>query len=535
MAFRFVTLTAGFSLLFGVLGWNLYHLQVQQGPYYVERAQARTEAQAALELRRGEIFFTDRSGTDIPAALNRDYPVIYASPNEIHDPEGVTERLAPILHLDPKGLTAALGNAKSMFKLLVDKASPEVVDAVAKENIGGVYVGDKQHRFYPFERLGAQLIGFVGMNADIATPAGLYGIEKLRNEELAAGDDVHLTIDRNLQAEAEQKLAELIPQYRATGGTIIVEEPKTGKILALASKPDFDPNVYADSPINSFLNPAVQYLYEPGSVMKPFTMAAAIGSGALTPTSTFTDVGHITLNGKTISNFNNNAYGTITMTNVIENSVNMGAVYAESKAGNQRFYEYLTRFGFGEPTGVDLPDELAGNLKNLERKDARQIDFATASFGQGVAVTPIQLINAFAAIANGGLLMRPYVDAHAAPYVVRRVMDEATARAVAGMMESSVVFNKLAAIPSFRVAGKTGTALIPNFATGGYTDELIHTYVGFAPVSDPRLVILAKMDRPQVGELAGLTVVPAFRDLMEFALNYYSIPPDNLKTVPSAP
>jgi len=373
------------------------------------------------------------------------------------------------------------------------------------------------------------------MNADIATPAGLYGIEKLRNEELAAGDDVHLTIDRNLQAEAEQKLAELIPQYRATGGTIIVEEPKTGKILALASKPDFDPNVYADSPINSFLNPAVQYLYEPGSVMKPFTMAAAIGSGALTPTSTFTDVGHITLNGKTISNFNNNAYGTITMTNVIENSVNMGAVYAESKAGNQRFYEYLTRFGFGEPTGVDLPDELAGNLKNLERKDARQIDFATASFGQGVAVTPIQLINAFAAIANGGLLMRPYVDAHAAPYVVRRVMDEATARAVAGMMESSVVFNKLAAIPSFRVAGKTGTALIPNFATGGYTDELIHTYVGFAPVSDPRLVILAKMDRPQVGELAGLTVVPAFRDLMEFALNYYSIPPDNLKTVPSAP
>ncbi|MFH1193164.1 MAG: penicillin-binding protein 2 [Candidatus Jorgensenbacteria bacterium] len=535
MAFRFVTLTAGFSLLFGGLGWNLYHLQVQQGAYYVERAQARTEAQAALELRRGEIFFTDRSGTDIPAALNRDYPVIYASPKEIRDPEGAVERLAPILPLDQKTLTAALGNTKSAFKLLVDKASPEIVDAVAKENIVGVYVGDKQHRFYPFERLAAQLLGFVGVNADIATPTGLYGIEKLRDDELAAGGDVHLTIDRNLQAEAEQKLAELIPQYQATGGTIIVEDPKTGKILALASKPDFDPNAYADSPLGSFMNPAVQYQYEPGSVMKPFTMAAAIGSGVLTPTSTFTDVGHITLNGKTISNFNDKAYGTITMTNVIENSVNMGAVYAESKTGNQSFYEYIKRFGLGEPTGVDLPDELAGSLRNLERKSARQIDFATASFGQGVAVTPLQLINAFAALANGGLLMRPYVDAHAEPYVVRRVTDEATAGAVVGMMESAVVFNKLAAIPSFRVAGKTGTALIPDFKTGGYTDELIHTYVGFAPVSDPRLVILAKMDRPQVGELAGLTVVPAFRDLMEFALNYYNIPPDNLSIAPPAP
>ncbi|MFH1162267.1 MAG: penicillin-binding protein 2 [Candidatus Jorgensenbacteria bacterium] len=534
MAFRFITLTAGFSLLFGALGWNLYHIQVLQSSLYVERAQARMEAQAALELRRGEIFFTDRSGTAIPAALNRDYPVIYAVPREIKDPEGAAERLAPILHLEPKGLAASFGNAKSLFKLLVDKASSEIVDAVTKENVTGVYAGEKQHRFYPFERLGSQLLGFVGVNADAANPTGLYGIEKLRDEELAAGGDVDLTIDRNLQAEAEQKLAELIPQYKATGGTIIVEEPKTGKILALASKPDFDPNAYADSPVSSFLDPAVQLVYEPGSVMKPFTMAAAIGAGVLTPSSTFTDVGYITLNGKTIRNFNNKAYGTITMTNVIENSVNMGAVYAESKVGNQRFYEYLKRFGFGESTGADLPDELAGSLKNLERKEARQIDFATASFGQGVAVTPLQLINAFSALANGGLLMRPYVDAHAAPHVVRRVVEEETARAVVRMMESAVVFNKLAAIPSFRVAGKTGTALIPDFKTGGYTEELIHTYVGFAPVSDPRFVILAKMDRPQVGELAGLTVVPAFRDLAEFALNYYNVPPDNL-VAPSAP
>lgn len=535
MTFRFIALISIFLLLFGALGFNLYRLQVEKGAYYVERAQAHTAAQEALELRRGEVFFTDRSGTDIPAALNKDYPVVYAVPRYMTDPEGAAERLAPVLKEDRASLVAAFSRSESLFKLLVDKASPEIIDAVRKEDIPNVYVDKKQHRFYPFGSLAAHLLGFVGLNASTTRPIGLYGMERLHNETLADGGDIYLTIDRNLQAEAEQKLADLIPKFKAVGGTIIIEEPRTGKILALASSPNFDPNAYADFPVRNFLNPAVQSVYEPGSAMKPITMAAAIDTGVLASSSTFTDKGYVTLNGRTIRNANDKVYGTITMTNVLEQSVNMGAVYAESKVGNRQFYEYLKRFGFGMPTNIDLPDEVSGSLRNLEKKDTRQIDFATASFGQGTAVTPLQLVNAFAAIANGGLLMRPYVDASAEPYVVGRAISEETARTVAGMLESAVRVNKLAVIPSFQVAGKTGTALVPDFRSGGYTDELIHTYVGFAPVSDPRFVILTKLDKPQVGELAGLTVVPAFRELAEFTLNYYNVPPDNLEKVSVTP
>jgi len=254
-------------------------------------------------------------------------------------------------------------------------------------------------------------------------------------------------------------------------------------------------------------------------------MAAGIDLGVLTPETTFFDNGSVTLNGKTILNWDKIAHGNVTMTNVIEKSINTGAVFAERKIGHSRFYDYLKKFGFGALTNIDLPNEIAGSLKNLEKKDAREIDFATASFGQGTAVTPIQLVNAFSAIANGGLLMRPYVNADLKPYVVRRVIDANTAQLVATMMESAVTKAKLAIVPGFRVAGKTGTAQIPDFNKGGYTEEFIHTYIGFAPITAPRFVAFLKIDKPNAN-LAGETVVPAFQKLAQFILNYYNVPPD---------
>jgi cell division protein FtsI/penicillin-binding protein 2 len=215
------------------------------------------------------------------------------------------------------------------------------------------------------------------------------------------------------------------------------------------------------------------------------------------------------------------------MTNVIEQSVNTGAVFVEQTIGHKNFYEYLKKFGFGEKLNFDLPDEVAGSLRNLENKNARAIDFATASFGQGTAVTPLQVITAFSALANGGLLMRPFVLRDTEPYVIRRVIGEETAMKVVKMMESAVEKAGVAVIANYRVAGKTGTAFIPDFKRGGYSEELIHTYIGFLPASSPHLTIMLKLDKPKA-ELAGLTVVPAFRRLAEFALNYLNIPPDKL-------
>ena len=529
MAFRFLTLTTFFALLFGGLGFNLYRLQVEKGAYYLERAQARSEAIAELALRRGQIFVTDRNNEDIPVALNRDYPVIYAVPKEIENASEVAHAIAALVGWEEGELEKVLSNRESLFRLLLDRASPEVIQAIETLRPKGIYVDAKQYRFYPFESLASHVLGFVGVNDVHEEPTGLYGIEKFDDEVLRAGGAIHLTIDRNIQAKVEETLERFMHDYEAVGGTVIVQEPATGKIIALVNKPDFNPNTYKDSNVKNFVNTAVQYVYEPGPVMKPITISAGLDIGAFTPETTFTDPGFITLNGKTIRNYDNKVYGSITPSNILEHSINVGAVLTEQRIGHTTFHEYLTKFGFGEVTGVDLPDEVPGSLKNLERAEARAVDFATAAFGQGTAATPLQVVTAFSAIANGGLLMRPYIHAEEKPYVVRRVVHEETTKEVTKMLESTVKLAKIAAISQYRIAGKTGTALIPDFAHGGYTEELIHNFVGFAPASNPRFTMLVKLDKPKVGELAGLTVVPAFRELAQFILTYYSIPPDDLE------
>lgn len=528
MAFRFLALISVFLLSYTVLGYRLYYHQVLKRDYYFEKAEARIEFQKELELRRGEITLTDRNGNTAVVAQNRNWPVVFASPREIEDAALAAKLLAPIVGKSEEKLAAALDNGESSFYPLIDKASREQIEAVEDLKLRGIHVSDKQYRFYPFHELASHVLGFVGLNEETPEPSGLYGVEKLKERGLADGRDVNLTLDINLQGEAEQVLEDLIGNFDAAGGAVIIQEPGTGKILALASRPDFNPNAYGESPVKNFLNPAVAGIYEPGSVMKPITMASGIDLGVLTPETTYVDRGRITLDGKTIDNWDKKSYGEITMTNVLERSVNTGAVFAESRIGHEKFLEYLKKFGFGERTGVGLPDEAAGSLWSLERKGARDIDFATASFGQGPAVTPIQLAAAYSAVASGGVLMRPYIDASEKPEVVRRVISEEAAEEATRMMESAVQKAEVAAIKGYRVAGKTGTAQIPDFERGGYGEELIHNFVGFAPASAPRFVILIKIDKPQ-SPLAGLTVVPAFRKLAEFALNYYHIAPDRVE------
>ncbi len=525
MKTRFFILFSFFSILFILLGWKLYALQIDKGALYSEKAAARDELADRQILRRGQILFTDRNGGSIPVALNKEFPHIVAVPKAMKDAVGAARALAPLVGIDEKRLITAFSATSSQYYSLVDKASSETVDAVKALGIPGIEIRDSQYRYYPFESLAAQLLGFVGKTDEKPDPVGLYGLEKLDDIKLASGEDVRLTIDRNLQAEAEQTLSKLITEHKASGGTILIEEPKTGKILAMASAPSFDPNEYGKYEFKTFMNPAVQAVYEPGSVFKPLTMSAGIDSGTFTPDTTYIDTGSVTLNGKKITNWDRKAHGKITMTGIIEDSVNTGAIWAEQKMGRTIFRNFLKTIGFGAPTNIDLPDEVNGSINNLERKNAQDIDYATASYGQGTSVTPVQLISAFSAIANGGLLMRPYVHANSAPYVVRRVMSADTAQKVTKMMEVAVIKNVLADIPQYRVAGKTGTAFIPE--KGKYSEtDLIHSYVGFAPAGNAQFVILMKLEKPDK-PLAGATVVPKFKDLAQFVLNYYNIPPDN--------
>ncbi len=528
MGVRFIVLTCIFGILFGLLGFNLYKLQIDKGAYYLEKVQARSENLAELQLRRGEILFTDKYGNSIPVAINKDYPVIYAVPKEIKDPSEEANTLAPLIGASSTVLAKILDNPASLFRMLVEKASSTEVSAVEAANLEGIYTDTKQYRYYPFGSLAAEAIGFVGVNQSTTDPVGLYGIERYYNATLDAGENVELTIDRNLQAQSEDLIQNLVAAQSAESGAVIIEDPRTGAILTMAQYPAFDPNDYSSSSIANFLNSNVQATYEPGSVFKPVTMSVGIENHDFTPDSTYDDKGYVILNGHKILNWNLKAYGPgTTMTMVIENSINTGSVWAEQHIGRKTFYEGVKKFGFGDLTGIDLPNEVSGSLANLENKNAEDVDYATAAFGQGVSVTPLQMINAFSAIANGGLFMRPYVNASLKPEVMGRVISEGTSKQVIGMMLSAVNGAKVATIPQFNVAGKTGTAQIPDLVHGGYlSNEYIHTFIGMVPASNPQYVILIKLVKPK-SELAAVSVVPAFKQLATFVLNYENVPPDN--------
>ncbi|MBI2506795.1 MAG: penicillin-binding protein 2 [Candidatus Colwellbacteria bacterium] len=543
MGLRISFLIGVFGLLYALLGLRMYDIQWRQGESLSAQAASLHELAGILAPARGSIYFTDKEGGRIPVAINKEYKSIYAIPKEVTDPARVAAALAATTGKNQSELVKTLSKENDPYEPLVKKATEEQIALIKKYDFPGIYIGDEPARFYPMKGTASHVVGFTSVIDDsFGVGAGRYGVESQYNERLAGkpgktkgdrlikpknGEDVYLTIDRNIQVQAESILTRLINQYGAVGGTAIVMEPKTGKVLAMLSEPDFDPNDYGSSEVKTFLNPAVQSVYEPGSIFKVITMSAGIDSGKITPNTTFNDPGSLTLNGKTIKNWDLKAYGTVTMTNVIEKSINTGAAFAVRAMGYDTFYGFLVKIGIKEPTEIDLPGEITGSLRPLEY-DKRDINFATAGYGQGVSVTPMRLITAVAAIANGGVLVRPYTNAESQPKVVRRVMSEETSRQVTSMMVSAVDKAEIARIKGYNVAGKTGTAFVPNFSTGGYTEQVINTYIGFAPAYDPQFVILIRLDKPAGAPLAGLTVVPAFRELAEFVINYYGIPPDRL-------
>ncbi len=529
----------GILVLHGALIFNLYRLQIEKGEYYSNKAAAQRGLLGDLNARRGNIYISDKNNNHIPAALNKTYQVIFAVPKEIEDVQEAAGILSDILGLDREEIIRSLSKQNDLYELIVRKATADQIKSIQEASIKGVYIEDEDYRFYPFGELGSQLLGFVGAASE-GRDSGKYGVESfyediLRGEpgeiqgdkvkKSVPGRDVYLTIDRNIQARAEEILQGIAEKYQADSGTVIVEEPSTGKILALGNYPNFDPNNYSKYPLGFFGNPAVQSLYEPGSILKVITVASGLDAGKITPETKYYDTGSLTLNGKTIKNWDLKSHGYVTIREVIEQSINTGAAFAEAKLGHDNFYNYLVKFGLKEKTGIDLPGEIPGNLRNLE-KSFREINFASAAFGQGISLTPIALINAFSAIANGGMLMRPYISADLNPEFVGRVISKEATEAITKIMISAVDKAEVAHIPKYYVAGKTGTAQIPDFKKGGYTDNVVNTYAGYAPAYDPRFVILIKIENPAGAPLAGATVVPAFRELAQFILNYYNVPPD---------
>src|SRR3989344_4295610 len=373
-------------------------------------------------LARGNIYLKDAlSGDLFLAATNRKFPLAYVVPSKVDWADNIEtiEGVASVLGIEAASVTKAVSGKQDVSRVLKRRLTAEDVDKVKNLNFKGLGISYEMDRFYPGQRLASNTIGFLGYDQE--GRSGQYGIEAYYDEELfgksspptgggesfARPEDIVLTIDKNIQDFVEDRLDNLIKTWNAEGGSIIVQDPQTGKILAMADRPSFDPNDYGDFPICSFLNRGIQGVFEPGSSFKPITMAMGLDLAKVTPQTTFTDTGFVEISGYKINNFSERVFGTQTMSQVLEKSINTGAMFVQGLVGDDNFLNYIINMGFGQKTGVDLPGEVGGDITNLYSR--RKINYMTASFGQGIAVTPLQLVNAYSAIANGGKLMRPYV------------------------------------------------------------------------------------------------------------------------------
>jgi cell division protein FtsI/penicillin-binding protein 2 len=526
---RTLPLIIGIIVAYAFLLFRMSELQLEKNGYYTARAASEQSASTAAALNRGAIYFMNTDGTTLPVAIDKDFPTIYAVPTAVADVGEAANTLAPILGMPVDALQALLSKPHDSYELLMAKADSSIANEVSSLDLPGIYVDNEPSRYYPLGTVAAQVLGFVGPDASKIGASGHYGVEKYDDATLAAGNDVTLTIDPNIEIEGEKILEDLVAANGATGGSFIVEEPKTGRILAMAGYPAFDPNSYASSPFADFLNPTVQSIYEPGSIFKVLTMAAGIDAGKITPTTTYNDTGTLKVGNAKITNYDLTTHGPYgpgtTMTQVIEHSINTGAVFAENQTGNDTFEAYMKKFRIDQKTGLDLPGEVAGTLNGL-KPNAPQVNFDTVAYGQGVAVTPIELITAIGAIANGGIMMRPYVNAALSPQPMGRIIATSTAAQVTQMMVAAVDLAGVSTVNGYSLAGKTGSAFIPDLVRGGYTNQLIDSYIGFGPTSDPRFIALIRLNTLPETALAAQSVVPAFKELSQYIINYYNIPPD---------
>jgi len=546
--------------LFGLLTIKTYTKQISQHQYYLSLANDQHTWQLENKARRGQVY----DSNNYPLAINLSLSALEVIPNQVEDAEYAARKLAVILHLSREeelDLREKLRSKSLYMPPLKHKLTDEEVQEIKDLSLDGVLLLPEDWRYYPEGQLASQILGYLNVEGK-----GQYGIEGYFNDELMGssgfvetyhdltgrelvdsekilsqaqqGVNLYLTLDRSVQYFVEEKLKNAVETYKADSGSVVVMDPKTGKIIAMANYPTYNPNEYfkVDN-YNNFNNSAIASSWEPGSIFKPLAMSMALDLGLVTPDTSEEFGASIKVLDREIFNSEKKPYGRETMTQVLENSDNVGMVWVGEKVGKDNFYKYLYKFGFGEETGVDLSGESVGMV--VDKSQVSEVDLATMTFGQGIAVTPVQITAAFGAVANGGYLMKPYIvnkiktvdgnEVDVEPEVVRSVLSPEAARSTAAMMVSVVEkgHGKQAAVKGYYVAGKTGTAQVP--INGVYDpSKTIGSFVGFAPAFDPKFVMLVKIDIPKTTEWAESSAAPTFGEIAEFLLDYYMVAPDRV-------
>lgn len=559
---RFIFIFVIVSIGAAAIVSRLFFLQVISGNLYQAQALGQQSGFKEVEGSRGEVFFQNSqsshgafaSGPAKSIAINKEKWLAYAIPKRITDKDAFARAVAT--NIGDTSANVLLGMAESDSYAVIKKdISQEEMEALKALKLDGLFFESSPSRYYPESRVAAQVVGFMGGDG-----TGQYGIEGhydaiLRGktgikedrrgldlitfgnrEEDLNGSDLYLTIDYNIQFQAEALLQEAKKNIDIESGQIIVIRPDTGRVLALANYPFFDPNKYSkERNYDVFQNAAVQKIYEPGSVFKPFIMAMALNEGKISPDTTFTDTGSVTIGPDTIYNFDRKKYGLQTMSGILEKSINTGAVFLSKLLSQTTFLDYLEKLGFNAKTGIDVQGEVYS--RNDVLKKGSPFGFATSSFGQGIEMTPIQLVQAFSVFANGGKVVKPYVvekivkgldESATRPVISGQVVSPKTAGEVSKMLMNVVEkgFGDVAKIPGYYLAGKTGTAEVPiENGKGYYADKTIQSFIGYGPALKPEFLILVKLDNPKVPK-SSLSAAPIFRKLAQYIINYWQIPPD---------
>ena len=546
-----------------ILLGRLYFVQIIHGEDFSNDAD-RQYTNAGQDLyNRGSIFLNDKDGRLVSGATLRSGFTLAISPKDLKDAEDAYEKISTLIEIDQDTFFLRAGKKNDPYEEIAKQVDPDTALAIENLDIDGVNIYKDRWRFYPGENLAAQTLGFVGFIGDEF--AGRYGLERYYNDVLERNSDgmyinffaeifaninsavfkkgnrsgdVMVSIEPSVQLFLEEKIEEVSERWnsRQTAGVII--NPQNGEIHALAVYPNFNVNEFGEEKEASvFSNPIVESVYEMGSIIKPLTMVAGVDAGAVTATTTYYDAGKIDLNGYTISNYDGKSRGRVPMQEVLSQSLNTGVAFVVGEMGNKRFADYMLSFGVGDETGIDLPNESAGLVDNLD--SPRDLEYATASFGQGIAMTPISTVRALSVLANGGKLITPHLAkkikytsglSKTMTFVDERVLKEESVQEVTRMLVKVVdeaLLGGAVKLDNYSVAAKTGTAQIADLKEGGYyEDKFLHSFFGYFPAYDAQYLVFLYTIEPKEVRYASQTLTHPFIDTVKFLINYYEVPPD---------
>ena len=556
---------SGLLIVVLILIVRLYYVQVIHGQEYTDRADRQYVSPTNHLFDRGSIYFRNKDGSLMTAASLSTGYLVSLNPKKMTDTVTAFTVLRDILPIDIESFYLKANKKTSQYEKIADHVSEEVVKKIESNKIPGVEIKKERWRYYPGENLAARTIGFVGYDEN-SNLVGRYGLEKYYEDVLSRNSndlyvnffaeifsnlkdslsdnshhegDIVSTIEPVVQANFDKTVKEVNDKYlsKITGGIII--DPMTGEIYAMSLAPGFNINDYsAVDNISVFNNPMVEGIYELGSIIKPLTMAAGLDAKVITADTVYNDKGSLTLDGYTIYNHDKKAHGQTNMQEVLNQSLNLGVSFVVSKLGNNKFAEYFKNFGLGEETGIDLPGENHGRIDNLN--SPRDIEYATASFGQGISLTPISAVRALSALANGGKIITPHIISrinytsglynnidyvNEARQVIKKETSEEISRMLVGVVDKAMANGKVM-LPHYSVAAKTGTAQIAKPGGGYYNDRYLHSFFGYFPAYKPRFLIFMYTVEPNGVDFASQTLTTPFMDTVKFLINYYNISPD---------